>query len=70
MNTSKSRRGKLDHVFTSCGTASTFSTGCNRNSRTTQMTEKPAKEEEFRVDSQPKTIRSQQNPRNFPYSTW
>ena len=28
--------GKLDHVFTSCGTASTCSTGCYRNSMNNQ----------------------------------
>ena len=52
MNTSKSRRSQLDHVYTNCGTASTSSTGCYRNPRTTQTTEKPSKEKEFRVDSQ------------------
>ena len=55
-NTSKSRRGQLDHVYTNRGTASTSSTGCDRNPRTTQMTEKSAKEKEFGMDSQPKTI--------------
>ena len=57
MNTSKSRRSQLDHVYTNRGTASTSSTGCYRNPRTTQTTEKSAKEEEFRMDSQSKTIR-------------
>ena len=52
-NTSKSRRSQLDHVFTSCGTAR-----CDRIPRTTQMTEKSAKEE-FRMGTQSKTIRPQ-----------
>ena len=36
----------------------------------TQMTEKSTKEEEFRMDTQSRTIQSQQNPGNFPYFTW
>ena len=55
----KKRRKTLDHVFTGCGTTSTFSTRCDRIPRTTQTTEKPAKEEEFRMDTQSKTIRPQ-----------
>ena len=61
---------KLDHIFTSCGTTSTCITRCYRSPRTTQMTEKSTKEEGFRMDTQSKTIRPQQNPRNFTYFTW
>ena len=58
-DTSKSRRSQLDHVYSNCGTASTSSTRGDRNSRTTQTTEEPSKENEIRMDSQPKTIRTQ-----------
>ena len=50
-NTSKSRRSKLHHIFTSCGTTSTCITGCYRSPRTTQTTEKSMKEEGVRMDT-------------------
>ena len=50
MDKSESRRGQLDYIYTNCGAASTSSTGCGRDPRTTQTTEKKKKNSEWTLN--------------------